>query len=252
MITVGLPAASPIAYEAMLALTGTASTVIDEVMVAQSAPASPVYDLEMAVTPPLPPPPIPGPPPPAPPPAPEPVVVAGALVVTPTTVLVTDRADSTGDALNRYGATVLRGLAIRQAGATTQRYGRFTGPAYQFGPSWALTLGPKSDLEVVFTSVVNILTTPLGTIPYDPFIGSEIPNLVFEPNDSVTQGLISYFVVRDLGRQEPRVNVVGVNTVVPVNEPHTVIITVAFQIVGDSEGRVFSAPIAFNTLRLAA
>ena len=41
-------------------------------------------------------------------------------------------------------------------------------------------------------------------------------------------------------------------TVVREDDPHTVIITVAFRIVGDPEGKVFSAPLAFNTLRLAA
>jgi len=193
--------------------------------------------------------PIPVPPPPAPPPPPEPVLVSGALVVTPSTV---DIDPVEGDTLNRYNERTFFALARRQSGSTLRRIGRFTGPAYQFGPSWSLTLGPKSDLEVVFTSVVNILTTPIGSMPYDPFIGSELPNLVFEPNDSVTQGLIRYFVERDLRRQEPRANVLSVRTVVPENDPHTVVVTVAFQIVGDSEGRVYSAPISFNTLRLAA
>jgi len=130
--------------------------------------------------------------------------------------------------------------------------GRFTGPAYPFGPSWALTLGPKSDLETLFTSIVNIITTPVGSYPPDPFLGSEIPNLVFEPNDGATRNLIRHFVKRDLGRQEPRAVVRSVRTVVPINEPNTVVVTIAFQIVGDSEGRVFSAPIEFNTLSLAA
>lgn len=181
-----------------------------------------------------------------------------ALVVTPTSVTVggavvsTGGAGETGGSLNKYGESVFADIALRQAGTANERIGRFTGPAYPFGPSWAQTLGPKTDLEVVFTSVVNILTTPIGTIPYDPFLGSEVPNLVFEPNDAITQGLIRYFVERDLRRQEPRVNVAFVRTVVPENEPHKVVVTVAFQIVGDPEGRVFSAPISFNTLQLAA
>ena len=130
--------------------------------------------------------------------------------------------------------------------------GRFTGPAYPFGPSWAGTLGPKTDMEVIFTNVVNIITTPIGTLPYAPFSGSEIPNLVFEPNDAITQGLIRYFVRRDLMRQEPRANVLSVRTVVPENDPHTVVVTISFQIVGDPAGRVFNAPVEFNTMSLAA
>lgn len=188
-----------------------------------------------------------------------PIVLAdSALVVTPSGVtlagqsVTTGRASDYGDELNKYGERTYRALARRQSAAASQRHGRFSGPAYQFGPSWAATLGPKSDLEVVFTSIVTILTTPLGTIPYDPFIGSEVPNLVFEINDGVTQGLIRHFTERDLRRQEPRVLVQTVRTYTPENEPHTVVITVSFQIVGDSEGRVYSAPISYDTLSLAA
>ena len=130
--------------------------------------------------------------------------------------------------------------------------GRFTGPAYPFGPSWALTLGPKTDLEVIFTNVVNIITIPIGSLPFAPFDGSEVPNLVFEPNDAITQGLIRYFIRRELRAQEPRAVVLSVRTIVPENEPHTIVVTISFQIVGDPEGRVFSAPVEFNTLSLAA
>lgn len=146
-------------------------------------------------------------------------------------------------------------LAARQFGADgaipLPQVGRFTGPAYPFGPSWALTLGPKTDLEVIFTSIANIITTILGTIPYAPLRGSEDPNLVFEPNDAITQGLIRYFTKRDLSRQEPRAKILTVRTMVPEDDPHKIVVTVAFQIVGDPDGRIFSAPVEYNTLSLA-
>jgi phage baseplate assembly protein W len=171
-----------------------------------------------------------------------------ARVVTPETLLA---APETGD-LNSLTSGQFRAHQLRQAGATSRRFGRFTSAAYPFGPSWAKTLGPKSDFEVIFTSLINIVTQPLGTVPWDPFFGSEVPNLVFEINDSVTRSLLQYFVKRDLGQQEPRANVLFVRTWVPDNDPHTVVITIAFSIVGDPEGRVFTAPIEFNTLSLAA
>jgi phage baseplate assembly protein W len=146
-------------------------------------------------------------------------------------------------------------LARRQAGADgaipQARVGRFTGPAYPFGPSWALTLGPKTDLEVIFTSIANIITTYIGSLPYAPFRGSDIPNLVFEPNDAINQGLLRYYTRRDLSRQEPRAQIRTVRTIVPVEDPHRVVVTSAFQIVGDPDGRVFSAPIEYNTANLA-
>jgi len=162
------------------------------------------------------------------------------------------------DPLNELTQAQYDFLQRRQQGADTidapnqSGLGRFTGPAYPFGPSWALTLGPKSDLEVVFTSVVNIITNVSGTVPYKPRVGSQVPNMVFEPNDAVTRGLIRYFTEKDLNEQEPRAQVLMVRTITPSDEPHTVIVTVAFRILGDPEGRVFSAPLEFDTLQFAA
>jgi len=129
---------------------------------------------------------------------------------------------------------------------------RFSGPAYQFGPSWQGTFGPKSDLEVVFTSLSNIVTTEIGTIPHAPFMGSEVPRLVFDPNDAITRASIRYFVQRDVEKQDPRIRVLTVRTEAPDNEPHTVIVTLAFTILGDPQNRVFTAPVEFNTLSTAS
>lgn len=159
-------------------------------------------------------------------------------------------------ALNALTPAQYEFLAQRQLGADgalpQTQVGRYTGPAFPFGPSWALTLGPKTDLEVLFTSLANIITTPIGTLPYAPFRGSEVANLVFEPNDAITHGLIRYYVRRDVTRQEPRLKILNVRTMVPEIDPHRVVVTSAFQIVGDPNGRIFSAPIEYNTLRLAA
>lgn len=156
------------------------------------------------------------------------------------------------DSLNKLTPRQFKFIQRRRAGATGPiNLGRFTGPAYPFGPGWADTLGPKPDLNVVFTSVVNILTTPLGTLPYSPGTGSPIPLLVFEINDATTRGLIQRFTEDNLRDQEPRARVLFVRTVVPPDDPNRVIVTVAFQIVGDPERRVYTAPIQFNTLSLA-
>jgi phage baseplate assembly protein W len=127
------------------------------------------------------------------------------------------------------------------------KLGRYTGPAYPFKYTVGGALGPKTDVEVIFTSMVNILTTARGTLPYAPKFGSEIPNLVFEPNDEITRSLIRYFVRKDLEEQDPRVNVIAVRTDVDeTNAPYTVHITVTWAIVGDPTGRVFSGPVSFR------
>jgi len=127
------------------------------------------------------------------------------------------------------------------------RIGRFTGPAYPFGYTVFGALGPKTDVEILFTSLVNILTTQKGTIPWDPKFGSEVPNLVFEPNDEITRSLIRHFVIKDLGEQEPRINVIAVRTDVDEQvDPHRVNISVSWAVVGDASGAVFSGPVGFR------
>lgn len=121
---------------------------------------------------------------------------------------------------------------------------RYPGPAYRFGATVEGVFGLKSDARVITTSYVNILTTPKGSVPYDPNIGSVIPELLFEPNDEITRGIIRYFTFKDLTEQEPRAVVRGVFTEIP--DEDTVIVTVAFSLVGDSEGSVFGASIPMN------
>ena len=127
------------------------------------------------------------------------------------------------------------------------RLGRFTGPAYPLRYTVGGVLGPKTDLEIIYTSMVNILTTSKGSLPYAPEFGSHVPDLVFEPNDEITRSLIRYYTQKDLQEQDPRINVIAVRTDVnEMNEPYTVHITVTWAIVGDPSGRVFSGPVSFR------
>lgn len=121
--------------------------------------------------------------------------------------------------------------------------GRYAGPAYPFGSTPDLVLGPKIDLQVVLTSIFNIITTPKGSIPYNPKLGSVIPNLVFEPNDEVTMSLLRHFAEKDLGEQEPRIVVVSVFT--ERTGDHTITLRIGFSLVGDPTGKVYGTPVIF-------
>ena len=122
---------------------------------------------------------------------------------------------------------------------------RFAGPGMPFQASVYGTLGPRADIEVVYASIVNILMTEQGTIPYNPGLGSMVPSMLMEPMDEVTLSLIRYYANKALTEQEPRIVMRGVRTVVRDDEPHNITMTVSFSIVGDSEDRVFSAPVSF-------
>jgi phage baseplate assembly protein W len=86
-------------------------------------------------------------------------------------------------------------------------FGKFTGAAYPLGNSVSSTLGGKPDVNVIVSSIRNILTTPKGTVPYNPEIGSLIPSLVFGQNDATLHALMAYYAKTDIERQEPRCRV---------------------------------------------
>lgn len=143
----------------------------------------------------------------------------------------------------QYTAWRLRAVNIarRERPGVRQRY---VGPAYPFGATVGSVLGGKPDEAVVVTSIINILTTPKGTVPYDPLMGSEVPFLVFEILDEITVSLIRYFTFKDLTEQEPRI---VVRTVVAERvDPHTVVVQVGYSLVGDPEGQVFGTPVTYN------
>ena len=132
----------------------------------------------------------------------------------------------------------------RDPRAFKEQVGRYTGPAFPFGATPQLVFGPKDDVLVVATSLVNILSTPIESIPYDPSIGSQVPYLLFEVLDEITIMTIRQFAEKEISEQEPRVLVVSVETDVPLDgDALAVIISVGFQIVGDSFARTFNVPV---------
>ena len=121
--------------------------------------------------------------------------------------------------------------------------GRFTGIGYPLGATEASVLGPKSDLLTIVTSMVNIITTPKGTIPYAPERGSIVPHFLFEKFTDVTVSLIRYYAAKDLSEQEPRIRIRSVMTN-RIND-YAISVRPAFQIVGDPVGDILGAAITF-------
>jgi phage baseplate assembly protein W len=70
---------------------------------------------------------------------------------------------------------------------------------------------PKSLDRVYSTALQNILTTPKGTVRWNPSFGSDLPKFVFDLNDEMNQQLIIYYAFRDIQESEPRLRVVGMD-----------------------------------------
>ncbi len=132
----------------------------------------------------------------------------------------------------------------RDPRAFQKQVGRYTGAAFPFGTTPQTVFGPKDDTLIVATSIVNILSTPFESVPYDPSIGSQVPYLLFEVLDEITVMTIRQIAGQEITAQEPRVVVVSIDTDVPSDgDELSVIISVGFQIVGDPFGRTFNVPV---------
>lgn len=69
-------------------------------------------------------------------------------------------------------------------------------------PNGSLALLSSEDL--IKQSIVDILTTPLGTRPFLPQYGSRIHLLRFEQNSNILKSLINTYIFEAL-QQEPRI-----------------------------------------------
>jgi phage baseplate assembly protein W len=81
---------------------------------------------------------------------------------------------------------------------------RKSGPALPFTQSVRGVLGNKDRKSSISSAIQLILSTPVGSIVYDPDFGSHIPSLVFEPIDDTTMNLLFYYAVYDLERNDPQ------------------------------------------------
>ena len=76
-------------------------------------------------------------------------------------------------------------------------------------------------------SVKNIILTSLGERLYQPTIGSEIANALFEPNDIIMEENLKFTVQNAIRFHEPRVSVLKVE----VSEEDRVAINIFFSII---------------------
>lgn len=117
-----------------------------------------------------------------------------------------------------------------------------SGPAFPFENSIKGTLGPKTRENSIKSSIRMILTTPRGSVPYNPELGSMIPRLVFDPLDDSTLNLIFYYAINDL-EQDPRVKVTSISI---DTEPSKVIVQVGYIDNDDVQERQHQSPVVFQ------
>ena len=77
------------------------------------------------------------------------------------------------------------------------------GPGYGF-------FHVASDIELLKNSIYVILNTRKGSMPMNYEFGSSAHDLLFEPVNDITQGLIADMIVADIEMWEPRVSVLSI------------------------------------------
>lgn len=61
-----------------------------------------------------------------------------------------------------------------------------------------------SGSDLLAQSVQDILATPLGSLPDNPYYGSKLDSLLFEPNTDIVESLLDSYIAEALARWERR------------------------------------------------
>jgi phage baseplate assembly protein W len=106
------------------------------------------------------------------------------------------------------------------------------------------------DVESIYQSISNILSTPIGTREWEPLFGSAISTVLFELILDETAFLILTLVVSAIERWEPRVRVIqNESTVIADEDNHKYAIDLRFEIIGlDNEKFEYRGDIIPDTL----
>jgi len=92
-------------------------------------------------------------------------------------------------------------------------------------------LVPKYDLDAIKNSVKNLVQTNFSERPFQPFLGSNIRGLLFEPADAFTGVAIKNEIVRVLEQYEPRITGVTIQLVDDMDR-NAYYVTIGFTIIG--------------------
>lgn len=95
------------------------------------------------------------------------------------------------------------------------------------------------DVEAIKRSVKNLILTSRGSRPFQPWLGSDIPTLLFEPMDVVTVASLESAISVLLDNFEPRIELISVD-VTPNEDANRMHIRIAFELVGFMSGNVYT------------
>lgn len=106
---------------------------------------------------------------------------------------------------------------------------KYRGVAYPFLGTPGDMFTGKSDIDVLRSSIRNILLTPRGRQPWNPEYGSLIPLMIGENKSVKMPTLVAYYARKALSTQEPRIELLNVTVKESKDNQNTISINVFFR-----------------------
>lgn len=95
-------------------------------------------------------------------------------------------------------------------------------------------IGKISDVQAVRQAIKNIIYTNLNERPFDPTWGSQIREILFEPVDGLSSGVLEHLVQEAIENHEPRCKVEKVS-ILPSADQNSYNAEVYFYVIGIKE-----------------
>lgn len=136
------------------------------------------------------------------------------------------------------------GVTLSQFNAPASTSARYVGIAAPFNDQPRGYFAPKGTADVIWSSIVNILLTPLGSRIFLPTFGSLVAELVFEPNDEQLASLGRRYVIDALVQWEPRIRVLSASVERDLYNDQAISIRLSYEII--REGLVENRTLVFG------
>tara|TARA_B100001989_G_C24421905_1_gene404438 strand:- start:413 stop:817 length:405 start_codon:yes stop_codon:yes gene_type:complete len=93
----------------------------------------------------------------------------------------------------------------------------------------------------VARSIKNLVLTNKGERPYQPFLGCDIRNQLFELNDGIVESEVEDVITECINQYEPRAELISVVANIKPDQ-HSVEVTVTFRVVNQTD------PVSINLI----
>ena len=90
-------------------------------------------------------------------------------------------------------------------------------------------------------SVKNLVLTNKGERPYQPFLGCDVRNQLFELNDGMVESEVEDTISEVISQYEPRAELISVDADIKPDQ-HSVEVTITFRVVNQQD------PISINLM----